>query len=186
MAKHEARHEESYVDLDQPYEQNIIGMRGIIYFGVGLFLLIVITFGLMWVFQFQFLQVEKEKENALNANPMAMNKQERVPKNLQLQSAPGFGVEDPRTGKRTNLELREPQAEYRLLQEIWQDQWENGQKDEKTGTVVSLPIEEAKKQFLADNGEKSKNDASGKDGLDEARSMISASSAGRTRTDIKR
>ncbi len=181
-----AKHEETYADLDQSYEQNIIGMRGIIYFGIGLFLLIVITFGLMWVFQFQFLQVEKEKENVLNQNPMAMTKQERVPKNLQLQSAPGFGVDDPRTGKRINLELREPQAEYRELQRIWQDQWENGQKDEKTGMVVSLPIEEAKKQFLAGNDAKQKSNGDSKDDLAEARSMVSASSAGRTRTDTKR
>ena len=42
------KHEKSFVDFEKPYEQNIIGFKGIVYFGVGLVLLIVITFGLMW------------------------------------------------------------------------------------------------------------------------------------------
>ena len=45
------KHEKTYVDFDKPYEENIIGIRGIIYFATGLFLLIVVTFGLMWAFQ---------------------------------------------------------------------------------------------------------------------------------------
>ena len=46
-----AKHEKSFVDFDKPYEQNLIGLQGIIYFAVGLFLLIVITFGLMWALE---------------------------------------------------------------------------------------------------------------------------------------
>jgi len=45
------KHEKSFVDFDKTYETNVIGLRGIVYFGVGLFLLIVITFGLMLVLQ---------------------------------------------------------------------------------------------------------------------------------------
>lgn len=185
-----AKHENTHVDADQPYEQNVIGMQGIIYFGVGLFLLIVITFGLMWVFQFQVLEPDMEARNKENENPMAMSKKDRIPKNLQLQSAPGFGVLDPKTGERINLELREPRAEYRVLMKQWEDQWENGETviDEKTKkeTVVSLSIEKAKEKFLADNGVKAKNDAEGENALQEARSMVSSASAGRTRVDIRR
>ena len=34
------KHEKSFVDFEKPYEQNVIGFRGIVYFAVGLFLLI--------------------------------------------------------------------------------------------------------------------------------------------------
>lgn len=181
-----AKHEKTYVDLDQPYEQNIIGLRGILYFLIGLFLLIVVTFALMWVFQFQVLQPDMEARNEKNKNPMAMSKEERIPKQYQLQGAPGFGVIDPKTGERINLELTEPQAEYRVLEKMWEEEWKNGQKDEKTGTVISLPIEEAKAKFLASKDAKAKSGAESEEAFNEARSMISASSAGRTRTDIKR
>ena len=46
-----AKHEKSYVNFDKAYETNLIGLRGVIYFGVGLFLLVVITFGLMFFLQ---------------------------------------------------------------------------------------------------------------------------------------
>lgn len=178
-----AKHEETFVDFDQPYEQNIIGLRGVIYFGIGLFLLIVITFGLMWVFQFQVLQPQAEARDKINENPLAMKGDERLPPEPRLQAAPGFGVDDPKGG-RINLELREPQAEYRELQKQWEDLWKNGQKQD--GTVIALSIEEAKKKMLADTNTKAKNDESGKKSLEEARSLISASSAGRTRSDIRR
>lgn len=45
MSKHnvDAAHEKSFVDYERPYETNIIGLRGVIYFAVGLFLLIVVS-----------------------------------------------------------------------------------------------------------------------------------------------
>ncbi len=179
------KHEKTFVDFDQPYEQNIIGLKGIIYFGVGLFLLIVITFGLMWVFQFQVLQPQWEQADKDNENPMALPADERLPPEPRLQSAPGFGIDDPNRG-RVSLELREPQAEYRELEKQWEDLWENGEKDEKTGTVIALPIEEAKKKLLEDGNLKAKSDDEGKQALEEARSMVSGASSGRTRADIKR
>ncbi len=186
MAKHKTTdHEESFVDFDQPYEQNIIGMRGIIYFAAGLVLLIVITFGLMWVFQFQVLQPDYQEANEQNTNPMGLTDDEKLPPEPRLQSAPGFGVDNP-NGGRVNLELREPQAEYRELQKQWKKLWEDGQKDEKTGTLISLPIEEAKKRFLEDKNIKSITGEEGEKAVNEARSMVSASSAGRTSTDIRR
>ena len=30
------KHEKSFVDFEQPYEQNVIGLKGIFYFGIGL------------------------------------------------------------------------------------------------------------------------------------------------------
>lgn len=186
MAKHKVtKHEETYVDFDQPYEQNTIGMRGIIYFAVGLILLIVITFGLMWVLEYQVLQPDYQEAKEQSKNLMALTADEKLPPEPRLQSAPGFSVDDP-NGGRINLELREPSAEYRVLHEQWEKNWKDGQKDEKTGTVISLPINEAKKKFLADKNIKSMTGADGEKALNEARTMISGSSAGRMASDVRR
>jgi len=176
------KHEKTFVDYDKPYEQNLIGLRGIIYFGVGLFLLIVVTFGLMWA----LLNVMSDKADAddkKNQKPLALSEQEKLPPEPRLQSAPGFGV-DSETG-RVNLELKIPQAEYRELHKQWEDLWEHGQKDAKTNTVIALPIEEAKKKLLAESPKGASSEVSEKN-LDEARTFVSYSSSGRTRTDRRR
>ncbi|MGI8786174.1 MAG: hypothetical protein ACR2HG_00245 [Pyrinomonadaceae bacterium] len=177
----EPKHEKSYVDYDKPYETNIIGTRGIIYFAVGLFLLIVITFGLMW-----FLQDVMEKQAAETKdtrNPMAMNEQEVLPPEPRLQAAPGFGV-DSEQG-RVNMELKASQSEYRERHRQWEQLWNEGQKDPKTGTIVTLPIEEAKKRLLEENV-KARTGGQVQNELDDSRSIVSYSSAGRTATDKRR
>ncbi len=138
------RHEKSFVDYEQPYEQNIIGLKGIVYFGVGLFLLIVITFGLMWA----LLNVLEDdaKVTKGKSDPMALSERERLPPEPRLQVAPGFGVEGP--GGRVNLELMAPQAEYWELEKQWRDLWEHGLKDPHTGAVTAMSINEAKEKFL--------------------------------------
>lgn len=141
------KHEKSFVDFEMPYERNVIGMRGIVYFTIGLFFLIVITFGLMWA----LLNVleDEAKQTKKSDNPMAMSDRDRLPPEPRLQAAPGFGVDSEKG--RVNLELREPQAEYRELRKQWQDSWANGVKDSATGTVTMLPIEEAKEKVLSEN-----------------------------------
>jgi hypothetical protein len=140
------KHEKSFVDFEQPYEQNIIGLKGIFYFGIGLFFLIVITFGLMWALLNVF-EDQKAAEYKAESHPMAMNEQERLPPEPRLQLAPGFQVDGPK-GK-VNLELKAPQAEYWELQKQWKEIWEHGQKDPHTGVVTSMSINEAKEKFLS-------------------------------------
>ncbi len=139
------KHERSFVDFEQPYEQNVIGLKGIFYFGIGLFILIVITFALMWA----LLNVLEDdaKGTKSSTNPMAMSERDRLPPEPRLQLAPGFGVESP--NGRVNLELRAPQAEYWELQKQWKDIWEHGQKDAATGAITSMSIEEAKEKVLS-------------------------------------
>jgi hypothetical protein len=178
------KHEKSFVDYDKPYEQNLIGLRGIVYFGVGLFLLIVVTFGLMWVLQ------NKMEENAVETkdqqSPLAMSEQERLPpaNGPRLQAAPGFGVDGP--NGRINLELKAPQSEYRELHKMWEEEWKNGRTtvspDGKT-TQMSIPIDEAKAKLLEENVKARPNS---ENSLDEARTYQSYSSSGRTRTDRRR
>jgi len=179
------KHEKSFVDYDKPYEQNLIGLRGIIYFGVGLFLLIVVTFGLMWALQ----NVMEDNAHAEKdtKSPLALSEEERLPplNGPRLQSAPGFGVDDPKGG-RVNLELRAPQSEYRELHRIWEDEWENGRKTvspDGKETQMSLPIDQAKEKLLEENVKSRPNS---ENALDEARTYQSYSSSGRTRTDRRR
>ncbi|MGD9563637.1 MAG: hypothetical protein AB7F88_16360 [Pyrinomonadaceae bacterium] len=149
-----AKHEKSFVDFESAYEQNVVGLKGIIYFGVGLLLLIIITFALMWALH-NVLE-EDAIENKSSTHPMqhAMKDKERLPPEPRLQAAPGFGVDSP--DGRAILELKEPQAEYRELKKQWDKALKDGQKDEKTGTVVSMPIERAK-QLLLTKGLKAKS-----------------------------
>ncbi|CAN5428630.1 hypothetical protein BH10ACI1_BH10ACI1_05180 [soil metagenome] len=178
-----AKHEKSFVNFDKPYEQNIIGLRGIIIFAVGLFLLIVITFALMWVLEVQLENRANEIDKKDNQNPMALTDKENLPPEPRLQGAPGFGVDGP--NGRINLELVEPHAEYRELHKIWEKEWEEGQKNQQTGTVVTLPIEEAKKKFLEQNSSV-KVDENTQKLFEESQTFVSYSSAGRTRTDRRR
>ena len=170
-----AKHEKTYVDFDKPYETNIIGLRGIIYFAVGLFLLIVVTFGLMWFLQ-NVMEQEALKTKSSN-NPLQLSKEEALPPEPRLQAAPGFGVDGP--NGRVNLELTAPQAEYWELEKQWNNILENGQKDPKTGTVISLPIDEAKTKLLQQTAGAQKVEA-GQSTIEKSRLIVSDSSAGRT------
>lgn len=175
------KHEKSFVNYDRAYETNLIGLRGVVYFAIGLFLLIIITFGLMY-FLLDVMQGQA-KETKDSKNPMMMTGTERLPPEPRLQAAPGFGV-DGEQG-RVNLELKAPQSEYRELERQWERQWKDGQKDPKTGTVVTLGIEEAKRKFLEQNV-KTRSGEQAQKALDESRSIVSYSSAGRTATDKRR
>jgi hypothetical protein len=130
-----------------PYEENTIGLKGIIYFWVGLLVLIVVTFGLMWA----LINVLRDynKENQEPAGPLAMTEKERLPPEPRLQLAPGFGIDTDRG--RVNLELSVPSSEYRAFREEWTRLWEYGEKDPQTGAVSVLPIEQAKEKVLASN-----------------------------------
>ena len=175
------KHEKSFVNFDRTYETNIIGLRGVVYFAIGLFLLIVITFGLMYF----LLSVMEDRAIATKdeKNPMAMSDTERLPPEPRLQVAPGFNVESEQG--QVNLELKAPQAEYWELERQWEKQWAEGQKDPKTGTVISLPMEEAKRKLLEQNV-KTRGGEQTQKALEESRSMVSYSSAGRTATDTRR
>jgi hypothetical protein len=171
------KHEKSFVDFEKPYEQNVIGLKGIFYFGIGLFLLIVITFGLMWAFR--AVLEDDAKQQKASTNPMIMTEKERLPPEPRIQAAPGFGVESD--NGRVNLELKAPQSEYWELKKQWEDAWKYGRKDEKTGTVISMSIDQAKEKLLQQTV-KAKSGADADKTLTDSRMVISDSSAGRMAT----
>jgi hypothetical protein len=168
------KHEKSFVDFEKPYEQNIIGLKGIIYFGVGLLILITVTFGLMW----SLLGVLEDNARTTKAsdNPMQLSEKDRLPPEPRLQSAPGFGVESERG--RVNLELMGPQAEYRELRAGWEQTWKRGTVDKATGAITAMPIEEAKAKVLAENL-KSKSGEDAEKMFRESQMIISDASSGR-------
>jgi hypothetical protein len=180
------KHEKTFVDYDKTYEQNIIGLKGIVYFGVGLLLLIVVTFVLMF-----FLINVLEDQSTNEKDQMVPMRREAIEKNTdvflppepRLQVAPGFGVEG--ANGRVNLELREPQSEWRELERKWKADLADGQKDAKTGTLISLPIEEAKNRLLEENV-KARPAEQGQKALEESRSIVSYSSAGRVANEKRR
>lgn len=177
-------HNKVEIDPNLPYQKNEIGVRGIIYFAVGLFLLIVVTFVLMYIFQYEMLVPQAKKEAAETAEPLALRGDERIPPEPRLQSAPGFGV-DTKDG-RVRLELREPSAEYKLLMKQWEELWEKGEIDTKTKTVLALSMEAAKEKVLNDGMVKSVSEAEGAKALQEATMSISSSSAGRVASEKTR
>jgi hypothetical protein len=175
------KHEKSFVDFEQPYEQNIIGLKGIFYFGIGLFLLIVITFALMAALLNVF--EDDAKATKQSDNPMAMSETERLPPEPRLQTAPGFGVEGP-NGK-VNLELMAPQAEYWELHKQWTEMWEHGQKDPHTGVVTSMSINEAKEKFLSQQV-KARTGPEAEQAASNSKLYYTDSSSGRRATDKRR
>lgn len=81
---------------------------------------------------------------------MAMTEQERRPPDPKLQAAPGFGVKLA-NGQWVPLENREPQAEYRVLRDQWNQTLKEGARDQ-SGKIVGLPIDQAMQKVLEANG----------------------------------
>jgi hypothetical protein len=134
-------------EVELGYERNDIQLKGIVYFAGGLALLVVITFGLMFVF-LRVLEDEAEGRLAVR-NPMIETGTDRLPPEPRLQGAPGFGVASDHGP--VNLELGAPQSEYWELRKQWDELLANGKKHPETGTVIAMPIEEAKARFLEQN-----------------------------------
>ncbi len=172
------KHEKSFVNFDSPYERNTIGMGGIVFFGIGVFLLLVVSFALMWALQ--NVMEDNAKVTKDDTSPMMMRDNERLPPEPRLQAAPGFGVESEKG--RVNLELKAPQSEYREMRKQWEAAWANGQKDEKTGTVVTMSIADAKAKFLQQSGGTDQTS----DVLDKNRMFISDASSGRLASEKRR
>jgi hypothetical protein len=172
----------SVAAYDKGYEENVIGVKGIAYFGIGLLILIVITFGLMWVLM-GVLEDNKKAEMDATRNPMAMSEREALPPEPRLQLAPGFGVDGP--NGRTNLELNAPQSEWWELKKHYQQVWKEGMKDPSTGAVSALPIEQAKEAFLSQQV-KARTGTEAQRAYEESKLRFSDASSGRTATDRRR
>ncbi len=176
-----AKNENIPVDVDLGYEENNIETKGIVYFTVGLLLLILITFGLMWALY--GVMEDDAKGRLASDNPMTRSEMERLPAEPRLQGAPGFGVEGEKG--RVNLELTAPQAEYWELQKQWDLLWKEGQKHPETGTIISMPIEKAKEVYLQQQI-KARSGPEAEKALQDSRMFFSDGSAGRLAAEARR
>jgi hypothetical protein len=129
---------------DVTHEASDVDVFGVLKFVVGLTVLTIAVFVLVWgLFRFFYTETEKEP----NPGPMAMTEQERLPPPPRLQAARGFGV-SLENGKTVNLELKEPEAEYRVVREQWERQLTCSHDKESTAEVACLPIDQAMEQVL--------------------------------------
>src|SRR5580765_5183285 len=145
-------------NIDVTHEMSDVYIGGIAQFVIGLFVLIVVSFVLMWA-MFRMLAaspVEGEKPRS----PMARSDQERLPPEPRLQSAPGFAAELEKTAPKQKEGAenskqntasapvgKDPLWEIRILRQQWDDVLKHGPTD-ANGQRYGMPIEQAKQEVL--------------------------------------
>ena len=139
-------------NVDVTHELSDVDIRGILTFVVGLTVLTIVVYLLMFL-MFKTLNKQEESKEPKPA-PMALSEKERLPPEPRLQAAPGFGEElEKQAGVKRSEEsaaLKQPKDrlwEFTVLQQQWNEVLEHGPKDQ-SGRLVGLPIEEAKKRLL--------------------------------------
>ena len=146
----------SYIkNVDVTHEASDVYIGGIARFVVGLTVLTIAVFILMWGLFRMFETRTKEPPRS----PMAFTDQERLPPEPRLQGAPGFAEELEKQSKPAKAEepaanhVREPGGpkdplwEIRVLRQHWNDVLERGPVDQN-GQRYGMPIEKAKEEIL--------------------------------------
>lgn len=131
-------------NVDVTHEKSDVNVRAVLIF-VGGLVVFAAVIHLLIALMFRVLD-DRAKALEPARPPMAMSAQEQMPPEPRLQDAPGFGV-TKENGQRVDLELKEPQAEMKVLRDQWEQTLNRGPVDQ-SGKVVGLPIEEAKKQVV--------------------------------------
>jgi hypothetical protein len=148
---HDSRHVTETPDVshiknvDVTHEASDVSVSGVAKFVVGLTVLGIVVFVLMWG-MFRFLDAQEE-EKTPKPGPMAMSPQERLPPDPRLQAAPGFGVK-LENGQWVPLEKREPEAEYRVLREQWERDLKCSTEQASNVRAGCVPIDQAMQKVL--------------------------------------
>ena len=168
----------SYIkNVDVTHEASDVNVPALLKFVLGLTIMTAVAFGLM-LFLFTFLN-SRETENEPQAGPMAMTEQESLPPEPRLQSAPGFAADLSKSvGDTDTQKPKDALWEIRVLRDQWNRDLREGAKDQ-SGRTLGIPIEEAMKQFVAEQNAKAgaKNAAQSGEGYGEQ--LPTAASAGR-------
>jgi hypothetical protein len=145
-------------NVDVNHEASDVNVPGIVRFLVGLTVLTVVTFGLMWVL---FRAFEK-KTTETPRSPMALTEKDRLPPEPRLQGALGFAEDLEKTSSLKKEEAtpahapevapgpqlpKDPLYEIKILRKHWEDVLENGPADQ-SGKRYGMPIEKAKEEIL--------------------------------------
>jgi hypothetical protein len=156
-------------NVEVTHEKSDVSVRGVLMFVVALTIAAIAIHVGMWVL---FRYFSAQEARAPQPGPMALSGEDRLPQGPRLQAAPGFEItlED---GRKVKLEKREPQAEYRVLRQQWDENLRTGLKDQ-SGKVVGMPIDAAIDKVVSGAGLPSRVK-----GFDSAISMPTAASSGR-------
>lgn len=123
---------------DITHEVSDVNTRGILWFVLFLAGLIVVS---LFLLRFMYNVFESWAREAEGERPvMARSTEERLPPEPRLQAAPGYQVEGE------NLELKEPQAEWKVVRRKWQTELESYGMVDPDQKLARIPIEEAIKQ----------------------------------------
>ena len=141
----------SYIkNVDVTHEVSDVYISGIARFVVGLSILMIASFLLMWVMFRAFDAQVKEPKRS----PMALSGKDRLPPEPRLQGAPGFGegVEKTATAESGTIagggnQPKSPLWEIKAVREHWNEVLKNGPVD-KDGKRYGMPIERAKEEIL--------------------------------------
>ena len=138
----------SYItNPDVAHEESDVSVGPIAKFVLGLFIFSVVICVLMYV---MFLFFERRAVNSeRQASPLARRGEAALPPHPRLQASKGFVLDDSQdpsdvlTPAQQDFQLREPQAEYRALLKIWeQDMKGYGWMNQAEGTA-RVPIDRA-------------------------------------------
>src|SRR3954453_16525100 len=125
-------------NVEVTHETSDVNVRAVVTFTVVLaFSIIVVGIGVQILLKF----LNAQEAKTARPGPMALTKEERLPPEPRLQSAPGFQLK-LENGQSVNLEKAIPQAEYRALRQQWEENLKTGLKDQ-SGNVVGVPIDAA-------------------------------------------
>jgi hypothetical protein len=145
----------SYIkNADVNHEVSDVYVSGIVKFLIGLSVLTIATFLLMWGF-FRVLQNEATEPPR---SPMALTEKDRLPPEPRLQGAPGFAedlekaaaIKAEESGSAITAGASQPKDalyEINILRGHWNDMLENGPVDQ-SGKRYGMPIEKAKEEIL--------------------------------------
>jgi hypothetical protein len=145
----------SYIqNVDVNHEVSDVYVSGIVKFLIGLSVLTIATFFLMW----GFFRVLQNQETEPPRSPMALTEKDRLPPEPRLQGAPGFAEDLERTaaikqeesGSAITAGASQPKDalyEINILRRHWNDVLELGPVDQ-SGKRYGMPIEKAKEEIL--------------------------------------
>lgn len=161
-------------NVEVTHETSDVNVRGVLTFALILSIATTAVCLVMWLL-FGFFSRQQAKEPG--PGPMALRQHERLPPEPRLQAAPGFQI-TLESGQTVNLEKAEPQKEYRVLRQQWEENLKTGLKDQ-SGNVVGLPIDQAIDKVVSGEGLPARVKGPGGKLQDYAISMPTAASSGR-------
>jgi hypothetical protein len=145
----------SYIkNVNVTHEVSDVHISAVAKFVIGLFVLMVASFFLMWALFHAF----ESKIKDTPASPIALTQNERLPPEPRLQGAPGFAEQIGKTAQTAKKEEsspargadarpKDPLWEIKVLREHWKDVLEHGPVDQN-GQRYGMPIEQAKEEIL--------------------------------------